>query len=391
PATGDTSYSDVDFEITLTPVTVGGKLVQEIIVETLDGTPISSAGFAELMSSIVVDYDDKTAAAAAPHNIAFDMVLSTRGEAGATWFEAADGDTNRSILSFENEPLTAAYAAFNGEYLEVSFKQISDGDPREITGSDDEWNGWMGDPSSDLFTVTVNGTAYAGANGEVEVLMSDGSLLLMLPGVEMAPGADVSVTYVDPAEDQIYEVLQRWNGQDVSSFTIAAEHSNSPVTRTMLADAQAGWSNIDNFLSDDAEIALPGIGLGGVSAPITAISGGDVTVEIIGSMLAGNPVFDASATDGYAQYEWAAEALQVTLSGLDLSARGVGDEVSLLELFSDGVRFSSVLEGAYGANGPNDDSGEVFYFIQHDVSGVGLSTYQFASSELGVTWGGGDF
>ena len=67
PATGDTSYLNVDFKITLTPVTMGGKLVQEIIVETVDGTPISSAGFAELMNSIVVDYGDKTAAAAAQH------------------------------------------------------------------------------------------------------------------------------------------------------------------------------------------------------------------------------------------------------------------------------------------------------------------------------------
>ncbi|WP_445778582.1 Calx-beta domain-containing protein, partial [Shewanella sp.] len=384
---------DQSFTVSLEPQVVNGKTVQTITVATTDSRTISGEGFVEFLRHLRVDYQDREEAKTIDHSVYLDFNAAIRDAQAGSWFEGSPDLNKRIIFDFANEPLTAANASFNGSFVEVTFKS-ADGNPQEVIGSDDYWNGWMGEPKSEYFSVTVGGTTYSGANEEVLAVDSNGGLILMLPGVDIPTAASVTVSYAAPAGDDLYEVLQNWRGQDVENFTIQASYNAPRVTQRSLSDATFGHRDDWSYLAEDGANIAP-LGLAGATGTITAVNAGRVTLQTSDGFYALNPMYDPTAVSGYASYKWAREAIEIELSGLDIGNVQVGDQVplSVIAPVSGSVSVHKVREGAQGSHTP-DGSGantaETFYFVERSIEAEGLSIYRVANAGFTITWGGAD-
>jgi uncharacterized delta-60 repeat protein len=305
-------------------ITLDGTVKFGLKVETANGRLLEAQTMQDILRNIGVEYRNGTTQGAVDKKITLSVKASSDG---INYAPAQEGQADTLVLEAESILPTLSTAFYSQNLISLQF--ATGGRPTEVADLSSNWKSWLGAPSADMFTVTVNNKPQTVS----KVVMNDEVILHLASAIPA--NADVRVSYRDPSGDQVKNVIQTWHGLDAASFTNVQAKSYAGMRLEALEGAELGIASDRDFIwgryiSDDSS----GIDEG-APAIILAMDNETFTVELLAVPLSLNPAYDPLATDGFRSYEYSSERIVLQLKknlGFDLN---VGDTFDFWSDFND--------------------------------------------------------
>ncbi len=202
-----------------------------------------------------------------------------------------DGD--KSIFEFSNQPPEIYDAAFHGQFIQLMFRSGPSADINyELADLTNSYDSWRGQPDISQFTLTVNGRTD---EYQIQNVIQKESILLVLDKA-LPENAQVSISYADPTGDDIFNVIQSWEGNDAKSFEdYAAQYGHILEFKgQVLGGAELGWNMAleeEAYLDSNFDVA-------NVIGKVISYSEGQAVVEFHPTGWRPNPNFKSDVATG---------------------------------------------------------------------------------------------
>ena len=305
----------------------GATPYYDLTLQMADGSLASNELMTQALRNIYLGYQDGSTPAV--HNrLELSVQVSVSNDVNLqTWVDAAAGQAGTYKFDFGNDGPQAFAAHYNGQWIQVAFKS-SDGLPASLANTFSDWQRWVGNPDKSLFNVMVDGHTV----DIRQVAMFDGGLLLQLNETIPSGSPLVSISYSDPAGNQVKNVIQDWRGNDAPSFTrMATAYAGPGMTSQALSGAVMGAQlpNSDGtgiYFSDAADLGQD------VSATVLSVGASTYRVRLVGRNWDLNPSFDPLASSGFQSMKYSRESITLEMVTPTGSSLVTGQTIPLVDL-----------------------------------------------------------
>lgn len=378
-ATGQAvSFVHAGKSYTATPSThtAGGVTYYDLTVRTSDASLVSNDNMRQVLSSLGLTY---RTGVTQPASDQFDLHLQVAISADqVSWTGAGPGQADTVALHLDNQGPIAAAAVFSGRLVQVGFKDLA-GEPSNLPNA--TFDSWHAHPDEKLFTVRVDGREAIVS----DVWMTDGGALLMLHA-PVAPGAQVQVSYADPAGNQTDKVLQDWQGNDASSFTAlqASPAVAADFAQLISQNAVLGYDEyevLERYVSDGGNSDSEMLG------SVASVNADTALLRFVAPLWGLNPSYDPASTSDVTQYRYTKEQFELVVSHPAGNAYQVGQTVDLLSLVrhGSGVMISGFTEAVVASATNTSASGVVLPMSSWTLTqAVPIWQLFFGGAQLGV-------
>lgn len=268
---------------------------------------MSSEAASDMLSRFGFVYRDQSVTT--PHQVSLEVKVSAFDNSSNP-IPASSADSDMAVFEFTNYAPEIYDAAFNGKFVQMMFRSGPSAEVNyELSDLDDSYQSWRGQPDISRFTLSVNG-----ATNEyfIEEVIQKDSVLLVL-NKDLPADATVEISYSDPSTgDDIYSVIQSWEGNDANSFSnFAAQHGHTlSLTGQVLPGAELGWDmgrEEQAYLDVDWDART-------VTGKVISVEGGQAVVQFHVTGWRPNPNYDNTQTSGLRADPSAELVLEATLS-----------------------------------------------------------------------------
>ena len=287
----------------------GATSSYDLTLRMADGSVASNELMTQALRNLYLGYQDGSAPAV--HNrLELSVQVSVSNDANLqTWVDAVAGQAGSYKFDFGNDGPQAFAAHYNGQWIQLAFKS-SDGLPANLADTSQDWHRWMGNPDKSLFKVMVDGHT-----GDIrQIAMFNGGLLLQLNETIPSGSPLVSISYSDPAGNQVKNVIQDWRGNDSPSFAnlVATAYSGPGMTSQALSGAVMGAQlpfsdGTGIYFSDAADLGRD------VAATVLTVGASTYKVRLVGLNWDLNPSFDPLASSGFQSMKYSRESISLEM------------------------------------------------------------------------------
>jgi uncharacterized delta-60 repeat protein/uncharacterized repeat protein (TIGR02059 family) len=285
------SFSPQTFNMTVSGQTISLKVSPTatapygLVVEANNGSVLTTETMQSILRDIGVEYRSTATQGAVDKMVTLKVSASVDG---TTFSTTQAGYADQLYLDLESIQPALSVAYYNNNLISLQFANGTS--PTDVADIRDKWDAWLGQPQTSLFSVTVNGTPVS-----ISKVTMDGGVTLQLASAIPA-GANVRVSYTDPANDQVKNVIQRWNGMDAVSFSNAQATAYKGLNLVAQAGSELGLSLAGEslvsgiYVSANSDIDIR------KAAKILAVTTDTFSIELTNSEMLPNPAFNASAS-----------------------------------------------------------------------------------------------
>lgn len=295
---------NINLRLSALPRTEANKTLYDLKIEAADASTLSTNVLQEVLRLTGIEFRGGSPQGQADHFVMLTVLTSADG---VSYLNTGTDPASQLELHLENVTPAVSAAYFHGNVINLQFS--SGGRPTDVASMNDTYHAWLGLPPTNAFVVKVNGVTTP----VIQVNMT-GNVLLQLAS-PIPSGAAVTVSYTDPAGDQVQNVVQRWNGLDVQSTPspLTAQFFNG-VRIEALSGAVLGLSSDKDFpwgtyIGSDAEEADPKR----VMPTIKAVGADTFTIEWAAPRLSESPAFDPYIPSGFRSYRYTGEKLALEM------------------------------------------------------------------------------
>jgi hypothetical protein len=221
-----------------------GKTLYDLRLDS--STALPSSAMQDLLRQVGIEYRDGSTPPTHQREINIGVKIS--GD-GSNFLGAPADQAGTLQLQLDNQPLTAAAAAYNRNVVMIPFGrgEIAFGSAIEMIS--EPWAKAFGEPKAEYFQLEVR---PAGRSGTVDPTFAPSQVMLeqaafVILNKPIPAGASVRVRYLAPAGDQKSHVVEDWRGNDAQTSDWITAQPLTGSTISALAGAQLGISNDDNF------------------------------------------------------------------------------------------------------------------------------------------------
>ena len=358
--------------------TEGGVTCYDLTIRTSDASLVSNDTMGKVLAAVGLTY---RLGATQPASDQFDLKLQVAISADhESWTGAGPGQADTVLLHLDNQAPIAAAAVYSGRLVQLGFKNLA-GEPSNLPNATSD--SWHAHPDEQLFAVRVDGREAIVR----DVWMTDGGALIMLHA-PIAPGAQVQVSYADPAGNQTDKVLQDWQGNDVPSFTAlqASPAVAADGVLTISPNAVLGFDErdgLDRYISDDGSSDREMLG------SVVSVSANTALLRFVAPEWGLNPSYDTGSTSGVTQYRYTKEQFELVVSHPAGHPYQVGQPVDLSSLVNHNSQAMAMLSGfteSVVASQVNTSANGVVILMNSGTLSQAVPVWQlfFGGSQLGT-------